>query len=336
MEASIYIQQQQQQGQQQPQQAPYQTWGGGGAPMIPTQSAQTAPYQTWQQPMAALQEPQATAGQSAPPTSTIPYAEPDAVPNGAAEPARRAMGAPPSLVGAPPSMVSALPSLAPLGTYPAAPPRPPLDPMDTATRARALLQSTRSTVHERYQTAHEEHERRLALRPPAPEADPPPGWTPRPREQMQHQPQPEPEPAAGDPAFFGEASADDGSMVGATSMGVSRETGSGMAGAGSAQWMNWIGIPTKRAKGVAKAGDRTDDQWLKLENGVLRIFKDPYHSTVRLLRAVLCCQRCCRGAEAVSTDPRYTFVWARGCSPSLISRKKRLHFNECVASGGLA
>jgi hypothetical protein len=81
-----------------------------------------------------------------------------------------------------------------------------------------------------------------------------------------------------------------------------------MAGAGSAQWMNWIGKPKKRAKGVAKAGDRTDDQWLKLENGVLRFFKDPYHSTVRLLYATLCCRHRCRG-----TDPCH-FV----CGPGFL------------------
>lgn len=213
--------------------------------------------------------------------------------SGVAEPAQRAMGAPPSLVGVAPSFVGTS-----LGGYPA--PRPVLpvvDPAETAARARALLQSTRSTVQERYKLKHEAYQERLALRPTAsvaaemPESDPPPGWTPR----RAQQPEPEMAHASGDPAFFGEPSAHDGTMLGMTSMGVSRETGSGMAGAGSAQWMNWIGKTKQRAKGVATAGDRTDDQWLKLENGVLRFFKDPYHNKVRPLRSVCaCCRRCQR------------------------------------------
>jgi hypothetical protein len=36
-----------------------------------------------------------------------------------------------------------------------------------------------------------------------------------------------------------------------------------------------------KVKGVGSAGDRTDDQWVKLSNGVLQFFKDPYHNTVR-------------------------------------------------------
>lgn len=263
------------------------------------------------QPWAAPMPTQSAALSEAPPpsvppqTHTIPYADPPASVVSVA--ASRAMGAPPSLaMGAPPSLAPGVPpSLAP-GAPPSFPMgglSAPLDPaatLERVRRAREVVERTRSSATERYTTLGEAHasrqevlNRTVSVAAEMPEADPPPGWTPAPApvEPALQQPEALPAELTGmepeKPAFFGAPSAADGSVTGATSMGVSRETGPGMAGAGTADWMNWVGKPKKQLKGVAKAGDRTDDQWLKVQNGVLRFFKDPYHNTVRAQCSVL-------------------------------------------------
>lgn len=251
---------------------------------MPTMSAQVTD-QPWAVPPSPW-APKSQAGALEPPTQTIPYADPDAF---SSVSAGRAMGAPPSLapsaVGAPSAMgvppaMGAPSTMMASGAFPPGP--VPGDARDAAARARALLDRTRSAAQERYKTAHEAHLERQALLPASsipvetPEADPPstPHMAPQP-ESEPHQPK--------EPAFFGQAVAGDGS----TTMGVSHETAPESGAVGSVQWMDWIGKPKKRAKGIAKAGDRTDDQYLKLENGVLRFFKDPYHATVSPPRPML-------------------------------------------------
>ena len=67
-----------------------------------------------------------------------------------------------------------------------------------------------------------------------------------------------------------------GQVVGGKGDGMPQETRPGTSGV---EWEGWIGKPKKALS--LTGGERTDDQYLKLENGVLRFFKDPFHATVR-------------------------------------------------------
>ena len=291
------LEQQQLRGGEQPQQ-PQQPWGAPQQQPLGQheQSPWGVPPQTLQQQRQDHHQQQQQQ-QQPPPTHTIPYAASGV----SVVPASRAMGAPPSMVMG--------------GTVSG----DPTEALERINRARSLLQSTRSVAEERYAREHASATERGMLRPtisiaemPA-EAVVPDQWlqsaaAPVPQGLAIQAPEREQAPAAPvETLALGAASDVVGATPGATSMGVSQEGGAGMAGAGTGhEWMDWVGKPKPKMKVAGKsAGDRTDDQWVKLSNGVLQFYKDPYHNTVRTSSKRTSSKRqfpCARPMHAVGTD----------------------------------